>query len=111
MRLLSSVLLAAGLFACGTPCSHIAGAEAQANDKASKNCGGSSGTWSDAKIKSCEAGLSKCSQDDQKAMENYADCLTKLPECVSGQSINWSLQRVSCLQALNISLSCAQAIN
>ena len=59
----------------------------------------------------CETGLSKCSPDDQKWLDIYADCLHKLPTCAEGQGLSWSLQRVSCSESLfKVSSNCGSAI-
>ncbi len=103
-------MLAVTSWACGTPCSRIAGAEAVANDKG-KACGASSSNWEGARVSRCEAGLTKCSADDQKWLDTYGDCLQKLPTCSEGQGVSWNLQRVACSESLfKVSSSCGSAI-
>ncbi len=96
--------------ACGTPCSRIAAAEAAANNKGSA-CNSSSSNWDSAHVTRCEAGLSKCSADDQKWLDTYADCLQKLPSCAQGQGTSWNLQRIACTEPLfSVSGTCANAV-
>ena len=103
-------IVAVVVTACGTPCSRIANAEAAANDKG-KACNSSNTNWDASHVSRCESGLSKCSADDQKWLDTYADCLQKLPTCAEGQSLSWNLQRVTCSQSLiNVSGNCGSAI-
>ena len=107
---LVAVLVAVVGSACGTPCSRIANGEAAANDKGTA-CQSSTTPWTSSRISSCEAGLKKCSADDQKWLDTYADCLQKLPTCAEGQSLSWNVQRVTCAQSLfSVSASCSAAI-
>ncbi len=109
-RLTCSMLLAVIISACGTPCSRIANGEAVANQKG-KACQSSSTAWDTSRVSRCEAALTKCSADDQKWMDTYADCLQKLPICADGQGLSWNLQRVSCSESLfKISGTCRSAV-
>jgi hypothetical protein len=101
-------LLAAALSGCN-PCQRIYNADLSANEKG-KDCG--AGNSTSVNVNSCTNGLSSCSQDDMAKLNNYADCLEKLPVCNSGQSFSWGLQRVGCYQALSgTSGNCLNAIN
>jgi hypothetical protein len=107
---LAAALAAAGLVGC-TPCARIATAEADATQKG-KACNGSDSTWSSAKQQTCEANLSKCTQDDVKWLNTYADCLQKLPSCAEGQGLSFGLARLGCLESYSkVSLGCISAIN
>lgn len=111
-RLITGVGIVAVLVgsACGTPCSRIAAGEAAANERG-KACKSSSSQWDSSRVSRCEAGLTKCSADDQKWLDTYADCLQKLPTCAEGQGLSWSLQRVSCSEVLfKVSSNCGGAI-
>ena len=97
-------------FACGTPCSRIAGAEQAATDKG-QACNGSDTTWSQSKLTTCEENLKNCTEQDMKWMDTYADCLHKLPVCADGQGFSWGLQRVGCLESvLNMNASCRSGL-
>jgi hypothetical protein len=96
------------LAGCGTVCDEVAAAQ---NSLATKgqpcNNSNSTTTYDSAK---CNAGLSKCSADDMKAMATYAQCLDQQPVCNPSTSLSWSLAVVGCAQALGgVSLSCATA--
>ena len=107
----AAVLSLAVLSACGTPCSRIANAENAANEKG-KACNSKTTAWDSARLQKCESGLSKCSPDDTKQLDAYADCLNKLDVCVDGQSLSWGLQRLGCVEPLTkVSLACTGAIN
>ena len=114
MKILSIALVGVAalvLSGCGTQCSRIANAENAANQKG-KACNNSSNSWDSARVQRCESGLSKCSQDDMKQMDAYADCLNKLDTCVDGQGLSWGLQRLGCIEPITkISLSCVAAVN
>lgn len=109
-------LLAAGaacglLVSCGTPCSRVANAEADATAKG-KACSGSTTTWSSERLTRCEQNLSKCSPDDTKWLDTYADCLYKLQPCSEGQGFSYGLSRLACLESyLKVSLSCSSSID
>jgi len=105
LRLLLPLTASLVLFACGTPCSHIAGAEQVASDKG-QACNATGGTWSQDRLTTCEQNLSKCTQDDMKKMDTYADCLQKLPVCAEGQGLSWGLQRLACAESLTLSRDC-----
>lgn len=111
LRAAVTVTVVLSAFACGTPCTRVAAAESAANDKG-VDCGSSPNTsWDSAHIQRCEAGLSKCSADDMKWLDTYADCLQKLPVCVDGQGLSWGLSRITCAEsAVKVSATCASAI-
>jgi hypothetical protein len=95
--------------ACGTVCDSAAGAQRRANDKG-RDCSHQNITVNDAN--KCNSGLSKCSPDDVKELQAYADCLDALPVCSSSNSTSWAFSRAGCqLQPIGrISGECAGAI-
>ena len=100
--------LAFALTGCNV-CQRIYNADLAANEKG-KDCG--SGTNTSVNLNTCSSGLSSCSPDDITKLNNYADCLEKLPQCNSGQSLSWGISRVACIQALSgTSNACLGAIN
>jgi hypothetical protein len=73
-----------------------------------KACGTFDITWTKSRVESCESTLSKCSADDLKWYDTYADCLQKLPLCAEGQGLAWNVQRLACLESLGrVSLACS----
>jgi hypothetical protein len=110
--MLRTILLCAavGIAASGcNVCNRIYNADMAANEKG-KDCGANSNSSVD--LNRCYNGLGNCSANDIDKLNNYADCLEKLPVCSSGQSFSWSLQRLGCIQALSgISGNCLQAFN
>ena len=100
--------LAAALSGCNV-CQRIYNADQAANEKG-RDCGASSNT--SVNVNTCTAGLNSCSPDDVNRLNDYANCLEKLDQCVASQSFNWSLQRFGCIQTLQgISGTCYSAIN
>lgn len=110
LRLLVTVSVVVGLFSsCGTPCSRVAAAESNADDKG-KACNSSRNAWSTSKVQSCESNLSNCSQNDTKQIELYVNCLNALPTFAEGQSISWAVSRGACAVenvAFKLSAKCA----
>ncbi len=102
----AALLVVLGALSCGTPCSRIAAGEEAALAKG-KACGTFDITWTKSRVESCESTLSKCSQDDLKWYDTYADCLQKLPVCAEGQFVSWNTQRLGCFESLGrVSLAC-----
>lgn len=96
LRLLVTLSVVVGVFsACGTPCSRIAAAESNADDKG-KPCNSSRNSWSTSRVQTCESNLSNCSENDKKQLELYANCLNALPVCAEGQSTSWAISRLAC---------------
>lgn len=92
---------------CGSVCNRIVAADEAATEKG-KACGAESSHY---KATTCNENLNKCSPDDVKWLNTYADCLEKLPVCLEGQGSSWGVQRFACGESLlRVSLSCGQAI-
>lgn len=109
IALVSATLAALALSGC-TPCARIANAEASVTN-GGKACNAGDSTWTSNEQQKCEANLSKCSQDDQKWMGTYADCLSRIAPCADGQGFSYALARLSCLESYSkISYACASAI-
>lgn len=110
VRLLVTLSVVVGLFSsCGTPCSRVAAAESNADDKG-KPCNSSRNAWSTSKVQSCESNLSNCSENDLKQIELYTNCLNALPMCAEGQSTSWGISRAACAfenVAFKLSAKCA----
>ncbi|MBL8954711.1 MAG: hypothetical protein JNK82_28295 [Myxococcaceae bacterium] len=111
MRLLCLAALTscALLTGCGTVCDTAMHAEQRANQKG-RDCNAGNITVHDANTSN--SGLSKCSQDDMREIQLYAECLDALPVCTSSNSTSFAFQRLGCVaQPIGrISASCAAAI-
>jgi hypothetical protein len=109
LRLLVALSVGVGLLACGTPCSRVAAAEANADERG-KGCNSSRNAWSTSKVQSCENNLANCTQNDTKQLDLYANCLNALQVCNEGQRTSWEVSRAACAfenLAFKISTSCA----
>jgi hypothetical protein len=95
IRALLVVSVAVGLSACGTPCSRVAAAQQNADDKGA-GCNSSRNAWTTSKVQSCESNLKNCSENDAKQLELWANCLNALPKCGEGQRTSWEISRASC---------------
>lgn len=105
---LVAALLSLVVAGCGDVCTRIGGATDVTNEKA-KNCGTSTSNPYD--VAACQRGLSKCSPDDVKELESYAQCLESLPMCQEGQEMSFGLARLGCVQPLTrVSYACANAM-
>jgi uncharacterized protein YceK len=85
---------------CGSTCTRVAAAEEAIYTKG-KACGTLDGSWTKSKTESCEAKLPKCSADNVKRYESYADCLQKIPACTENQAISYNAARLECLGQFN----------
>jgi hypothetical protein len=94
-RFVLALCLMATLFSCGTPCSRVAAAEANADERG-KGCNSSRNAWASSRVTTCENNLANCTQNDFKQFELYANCLNALPTCNEGQRTSWELQRAAC---------------
>lgn len=112
IRLLLVVLAALVLAACGTPCSRVAAAQSNADEKG-KGCNSGRAAWSQTQLKSCEDNLANCTQNDTRQLDLYANCLNALPVCNEGQRTSWELQRAACAVdniLFKISSGCARGL-
>lgn len=110
LRLLVGLSTAALLTACGTPCSRLAAAQENANNRGKGCNGGTDTSWSQSKVKSCEDNLPNCSENDLKQVDLYSNCLNNLPVCSEGQTTSWNVSRVGCATDnvfLKLGLKCA----
>lgn len=104
----TAALLFLALAGCGDVCTRIGGARDLTNDKA-RNCNASTDSAYD--VAACQRGLSKCSPDDVKELESYAQCLESLPLCQEGQELSFGLARLGCVQPLTrVSYACSNAM-
>lgn len=111
-RLLLALSVTVTLFACGTPCSRVAAAEANADERG-KGCNSSRNAWTSARVTTCENNLANCTQNDTKQFDLYANCLNALPTCNEGQRTSWELQRAACSFDNifgKVSLSCSRGL-
>lgn len=109
-RLLLVLSVTVGLFSCGTPCSRVAAAEANADEKG-KGCNSSRNAWPTSKVQSCESNLANCTENDKKQLDLYANCLNALNTCGEGQRTSWEVSRAACAfenLTFKISASCAR---
>ena len=111
-RLLLALSVTVTLFACGTPCSRVAAAEANADERG-KGCNSSRNAWTSARATTCENNLANCTQNDTRQLDLYANCLNALPACNEGQRTSWELQRAACSFDNifgKVSLSCSRGL-
>lgn len=104
------VLAGLGLLsACGSVCDQAIAAERSANQKG-VNCSTQNITVHDSN--KCNTGLSKCNSDDLNEIGNYTNCLNSLPNCSTGNEIQWNGQRQGCINQafFKISLTCQSNI-
>lgn len=95
------------LCGCGSVCNRIVAAD-EAATKKGEACGATSNKYN-ATI--CNQNLNKCSPDDVKWLNTYADCIEKLPVCQNGQAFSWGVQRFACAESLGkVSGTCVLAI-
>jgi len=98
------------LFAGCSPCARRANAESAADEKG-KDCNTGNNGWTQGQVQACEAGLSKCSQDDLKELDAYSTCLDQLAQCTPDHATSWQFSRLECATGhlLNISFTCLNA--
>ena len=89
---LLAVLLA--VTGCGSVCDQAVSAERGANQKG-VNCSVQNIDVHDSN--KCNNGLQQCNSDDLNELQNYVSCLNNLPNCVSGNEIQWNAQRQGCI--------------
>jgi hypothetical protein len=69
-------------------------AEAVANDFAKKSCG--SGSTMPFDVVTCQASLAHCTNRDLAALQDWYDCLERLPTCTEATSATFSAQVLGC---------------
>lgn len=108
LLLVCSSTLSVLLSGCGSVCDSAVAAENNSNRRGAE-CGQNNIAVHDANR--CNQNLSKCSPDDMKEIQAYADCLDALPACTSSNSVSWGFSRAGCvLQPIGrISGTCAGA--
>ncbi len=59
----------------------------------------------------CRAGLSRCSDNDQRALSAQLDCLLNAPTCVAGQEPQFLARLAACqFSSAAVSSACANAL-
>lgn len=112
MQTVSRVCLLAVLLAvtgCGSVCDSAVAAERNANQKG-VDCSVQNITVHDAN--KCNSGLQKCNSDDLNEIQTYSNCLNSLPQCTSGNEIQFRGQRDGCVNQafFKISFACQSNI-
>ncbi len=69
----------------GSICEQYKDAEADLTEKAKPCSDGSTGSEEPFDVQQCESEISKCSDADMEAVEEYIDCLGDVDKCVKDQ--------------------------
>jgi hypothetical protein len=111
MKKLVGVLAVAvmALTGCGNTCDNLGDALTEFDKKAAP-CGNNEP--STFNMSQCENNLDKCSSEDKKALDKFADCLGDLPTCATATEDNFNAAAAGCAFSLvgSISEQCLNTI-
>lgn len=102
------------LISCGGNglCDRVDGVVASLNTKA-QACANVSAAVAQSMFgkSACLAGLSRCSESDQRALSAQMDCLVNAPSCVAGQEAQFLARLEACqFTSTAVSSACANAL-
>ncbi len=105
-----AAVAALALTGCGSLCDDLAGADEKFEEKYSP-CLDTGETYEKFNVNQCDSGIDKCTDAEQEALSELADCIRDLPECspATEQSFDNALEACRLSLLGKIGETCATA--